>query len=136
MVIFPFLAYFAIFVFAIPNTPGHGWYKYPFYPFLAISLAIFIKDHFNKNLLLTFIFILLVGLSLLNLTWTVKFGFSFIILRIFIILSGISLLPLFIKSSTRGEVSRRYINIVLICRVFPSQKVSRLLQPQTLLSEI
>ncbi len=88
-------AYLAVFIFAIPNEPGHGWYRYPFYPFLAISLAIFIKEYFNKNILLTFLFILFLGLSLLELTWTNMFGFSFLAFRGFLVLSSITLLPLF-----------------------------------------
>lgn len=98
VIILGLLAYLGIFIFAIPNEAGHGWYRYPFYPFLAVSLAIFIKDYFNKNILLTFLFILLVGLSLLELTWTVKFGFSFIVFRLYLIICALTLLPLFFKS--------------------------------------
>ncbi len=92
------LAYLGVFIFAIPNEPGHGWYRYPFYPFLAISLAVFIKDYFNKNILLTFMFILFIGLSLLELTWTKMFGFSFIVFRSYLFLSSLSLLPLFFQN--------------------------------------
>lgn len=92
------LSYLGIFIFAIPNEPGHGWYRYPFYPFLAISLAIFIKDYFNKNILLTFSFILFLGLSLLELTWTKMFGFSFIAFRGFLVVSSLGLLPLFFQN--------------------------------------
>src|SRR3989344_617626 len=86
VLIFALLGYLAVFVFAIPNEAGHGWYRYPFYPFLAVSIAIFIKDYFNKNLLLTFIFIVLIGVSLLELSWARVFGFSFIVLRLYIFL--------------------------------------------------
>ncbi len=120
ILIFGLLGYLAVFVFAIPNTPGHGWYKYPFYPFLAISLAIFIKDHFNKNLLFTFMFILFTGLSLLELTWTKTFGFSFSILRIFILLAGTSLLPLFFKNSKLKKYSRVFNYLMLIFIFFLS----------------
>lgn len=95
VIVLSLFAYLGIFIFAIPNEPGHGWYKYPFYPFLAISLAIFIKEYFNKNIFLTFLFILFLGLSLLELTWTKMFGFSFIAFRSFLIISSLSLLPLF-----------------------------------------
>ncbi|MEK9207120.1 MAG: glycosyltransferase family 39 protein, partial [Patescibacteria group bacterium] len=120
ILIFGLLGYLAVFVFAIPNTPGHGWYKYPFYPFLAISLAIFIKDHFNKNLLFTFMFILFTGLSLLELTWTKTFGFSFSILRIFILLAGTSLFPLFFKNSKLKKYSRVFNYLMLIFIFFLS----------------
>lgn len=102
------LAYLGVFIFAIPNEPGHGWYRYPFYPFLAISLAIFIKDYFNKNILLTFIFILFLGLSLLELTFTKMFGFSFIVFRAFLIISSLSLLPLFFQH----KIIKKYIPLL------------------------
>lgn len=114
VIILSLLAYLAVFIFAIPNEPGHGWYRYPFYPFLALSLAIFIKDYFNKNLLLTFLFILFVGLSLLELTWTRVFGFSFIVFRSFLVLSSISLLPLFFKNLKLKKYSNAFNYLMLV----------------------
>lgn len=99
IIIFALLGYLAVFIFAIPNEPGHGWYRYPFYPFLAVSIAIFIREYFNKNLLMTFMFLIFVCLSLLELTWTKTFGFSFSVFRIFLILSASALLPLFFKKT-------------------------------------
>lgn len=96
-VIFGLLAYFALFVFAIPNEPGHGWYRYPFYPFLIISIAVFLREYFNKNFLLTFFSLLFVGLSLLQLTWASTFGFSFVIFRLTLFLYGVGMLPVFFK---------------------------------------
>lgn len=97
-ILFPFLSYLIIFVFGIPNEPGHGWYRYPFYPFLIISTALFLKDYFLKNSFLTFFFFLFVGLSLLQLTWETTFGFSYSVLRIVIICYSLLLIPLFIRS--------------------------------------
>src|SRR3989338_540369 len=97
IVITAFLAYFLIFLSGIPDEAGHGWYRYPFYPFLIISTAIFLKDHFLKNWLLTFFFLVFVGTSLFQLTWATVFGFSYLIFRISIIGWSISLLPLFIS---------------------------------------
>ena len=97
IVIAAFLAYFLIFLSGIPDEAGHGWYRYPFYPFLIISTAIFLKDHFLKNWLLTFFFLVFVGTSLFQLTWATVFGFSYLIFRISIIGWSISLLPLFIS---------------------------------------
>jgi len=91
----PILAYFLIFLSGIPDEAGHGWYRYPFYPFLIISTAIFLKDYFLKNWLLTFFFLVFVGTSLFQLTWATVFGFSYIIFRIAIIGWSVSLLPLF-----------------------------------------
>ncbi len=114
IIILGILAYLGMFIFAIPNEAGHGWYRYPFYPFLAISLAIFIKDYFNKNLLLTFLFILLVGVSLLELTFKVQFGFSFKVFRVFLIVATITLLPLFIKNKQLTKYSFAFNNLMLI----------------------
>lgn len=114
LLILGFLGYFLIFVFAIPDTPGHGWYRYPFYPFLVISIALFIKEYFNKNSLLTFLFILLIGLSLLELSFMNQFGFSFFIFRIFIVSTFIVLLPLFFKSKKINNYSKIYSSLMLI----------------------
>lgn len=99
-ILFPFLTYLLIFVFAIPNEPGHGWYRYPFYPFLIISIAVFLKKYFLKNPILTFLFFLFVGLALFQLTWAVAFGFSFFVLRALIAGFAVVLLPLFVDSKS------------------------------------
>ena len=115
--IFALLGYLAVFVFAIPNEAGHGWYRYPFYPFLAVSIAIFIKDYFNKNLLLTFVFILFTGLSLLELSWARVFGFSFIIFRLFLFLSALPLLSLFFKDLRLKRLSSS-LNYLMLFIIF------------------
>ena len=117
VLIFALLGYLAVFVFAIPNEAGHGWYRYPFYPFLAVSIAIFIKDYFNKNLLLTFVFILFTGLSLLELSWARVFGFSFIIFRLFLFLSALPLLSLFFKDLRLKRLSSS-LNYLMLFIIF------------------
>lgn len=114
IIIFGLLAYFAVFIFAIPDTPGHGWYRYPFYPFLAISISIFLRDYFNKNLLLTFFFIVLLGTSLLEASFRAQFGFSFMVFRIFLISTSITLLPLFSKNKQIKKYSSVYNSLMLI----------------------
>ncbi len=117
ILIFGLLGYLAVFVFAIPNEAGHGWYRYPFYPFLAVSIAIFIKEYFNKNPMLTFIFILFTGLSLLELTWAKVFGFSFIVFRLFLFLSALPLLSLFFKDLKVKKLSSS-LNYLLLFTIF------------------
>ena len=114
MVLLPFLAYFAVFVFAIPNEPSHGWYRYPFYPFLVISTALFLKEYFNKNYILTFLFLIFTGLSMLQLSWAQSLGFSFLFFRGFIILFGLSMLPYFFPKTNKISTITSYISIVLI----------------------
>ena len=104
-IVIPFLVYFAAFAFAIPNEPGHGWYRYPFYPFIIASTALFINEYFSKNYILTFFFLILVGLSLFQLSWVVQFGFSYTILRIIIVSISIILLPLFLRAKRIENMS-------------------------------
>jgi 4-amino-4-deoxy-L-arabinose transferase-like glycosyltransferase len=114
LILLPFLAYFAVFIFAIPNEPGHGWYRYPFYPFMIISTAVFLKEYFNKNYLLTFLFLIFTGLSMLQLSWVQSLGFSFVVFRSFLILFGISLSPLFFPKTRKIASLASYVSLVII----------------------
>ena len=106
MVILALLSYFVIFLAGIPDEAGHGWYRYPFYPFLIVSIALFLKDYFVKNSVLTFLFLTLVGTTLFQNTWEQSFGFSYIILRFIIIGWGLSLIPLFFPFRKLQKFSR------------------------------
>jgi 4-amino-4-deoxy-L-arabinose transferase-like glycosyltransferase len=117
ILIFGLLAYLGVFIFAIPNEPGHGWYRYPFYPFLAISIALFIREYFNKNIILTFLFTLFLGVSLLEISYKVQYGFSFKVFRLFLISTLICLLPLFFKGKFIKRLSFR-LNTLLLCLLF------------------
>lgn len=114
-ILLPFLTYFFIFIFAIPNEPQHGWYRYPFYPFLIISIALFIKEYFNKNRIYTLLFLIFTGLSMFQLTWAAYFGFSFLVFRIFLILCAISLLPLFFPKTLKKS---NLLNTALLVFIF------------------
>ncbi|MBI3985240.1 MAG: glycosyltransferase family 39 protein [Candidatus Levybacteria bacterium] len=115
LLLLPFLTYFFIFIFAIPNEPQHGWYRYPFYPFLVISIALFIKEYFNKNRIYTLLLLMFTGLSMLQLTWATYFGFSFIVLRLFLVLCGLSLLPLFFPKTLKKT---NMLNTALLTFIF------------------
>lgn len=114
MILLPFLAYLSIYIFAIPNEPSHGWYRYPFYPFLLISIALFLKEYFAKNYLLTFLFLIFTGLSMLELSWAQSIGFSFIVFRSFLILFGISLVPLFLPKTKKIAYLSSYLSLAII----------------------
>lgn len=114
MILLPFLAYFAVFIFAIPNEPSHGWYRYPFYPFLVVSTALFLKEYFNKNYFLTFLFLIFTGTSMLQLSWAKSMGFSFVVFRSFLILFGISLAPLFLPKTKNLSSFTSYASLVII----------------------
>lgn len=94
-IVAPLISYFLIFLAGIPDEAGHGWYRYPFYPFLIVSIALFTKEYFAKNFLLTFFFLVIIGTSLLGNTWEKTFGFSYIIFRIVIISWLVVLIPYF-----------------------------------------
>lgn len=81
----PFIAYFIMFVFAIPDEPGHGWYRYPLYPFTISALGIVLTQEFKKPTLFSLISILLIGLATLSNTWVFKFGFSYGVMRLLVI---------------------------------------------------
>lgn len=92
-VVLGFLAYSAIFVFAIPGEPLHGWYRYPFYPFLAVALAVFLKEYTNRNYLVTALFFVVTGLSMFAGSWGRVFGFSYPVLRTYLAVVALGALP-------------------------------------------
>lgn len=98
VLLFSFLSYFLVYIFVIPDEPGHGWYRYPFLPFLILSTAVLLKNYFGKNCFFTFLFLCVVGLSLFQLTWFTLFGFSHFVLRVIILSFSLTLLPLFFRS--------------------------------------
>lgn len=98
LILIPFICYFVLYVFAIPNEPGHGWYRYPFYPFMIISIALFLKEELVKPSLTLVFFLLTVGLSLMSLTWEQTFGFSYYIYRASILIWCLPILALIIPS--------------------------------------
>lgn len=98
VILLPLLSYLFIYIFFIPDEPFHGWYRYPFYPFLIISIAVFLKEYFGKNQILTTFFLLLVGLPLFQLTWVQTFGFSYAIYRIVLFGFALPLITLFIHN--------------------------------------
>lgn len=92
MIIIPFVAYFVMYIFGIPNEPAHGWYRYPFLPLLLISSGVILYDEIRRVSLVSLFFILFVGLGLLNNTWQIDFGFSFVVYRIFILAAALSVI--------------------------------------------
>lgn len=103
VIILGLLGYFIIYSLAIPNEPSHGWYRYPFYPFLLISLAYTIKKSFHEKTLLNFFLFALIGTSLLQVTWAKAFGFSYFIYRFVLIGLGLTAFANFFP----GKVSER-----------------------------
>lgn len=97
-ILVPFIAYFILYIFAIPNEPAHGWYRYPFYPFMIISTALFIKEEYVRPSLSLVFFLLVVGLSLMANTWEQMFGFSYFAYRMSIIIWSLPILAVMIPS--------------------------------------
>jgi 4-amino-4-deoxy-L-arabinose transferase-like glycosyltransferase len=115
MIVIPFIAYFILFAFAIPNEPGHGWYRYPFYPFLIISTALFIKEEFIKPSLSLVLFFLVIGLSLMANTWEQAFGFSYPIYRASIIIWSLPILSLLLPSKKTEFITKTVVILSIIC---------------------
>lgn len=116
IILFGLLSYFLIYVLGIPNEPGHGWYRYPFYPFLVIALAAVAREIFNKDRILTFFFLLPTGLSMLANVWTPLFGFSYVVYRAYIVLCGIGLIPVVILGKRVATITRRlnYLTLAIV----------------------
>lgn len=116
------LSYFLVFLAGIPDEAGHGWYRYPFYPFLIISTALFIKEYFAKNFLLTFLFLACVGTTLFDLTWAVAFGFSYFVFRFLIVSWGLVLIPQYLpnpKTLRLGQVvSYSWLGIYVLINIW------------------
>ena len=117
VILIPFIAYFIVYVFGIPNEPAHGWYRYPFYPFLIISTALMLKEEFKKISLISMVFLLIVGLSLLSNVWQNLFGFSFTVYRSFILLATIPILYLLWKNKTSSKLMYSWLVLFLILNV-------------------
>jgi len=93
LLLIPFLSYFLIFVFAIPGIEAQGWYRYPFYPFLTIALAVIIKEMLKKTTLLNLFFFFFIAASAFHWGWGEKFGFSNNFFRTIMVLGTLSFLP-------------------------------------------
>lgn len=110
LVLLPFLAYLIVYIFAIPDEASHGWYRYPFYPFLIISTVLLLKEEWKKISFVTLFFVLIVGLSLLGNSWLHAFGFSYLVYRIFILVAVIPMIFLLWKKH-----NQRLSQIYLLC---------------------
>ncbi len=117
IIVIPFIAYFITYIFGIPNEPAHGWYRYPFYPFLLISSALVIREEFKKVSFISLLFILIVGLSLLSNTWQSAFGFSYIVYRLFILLAAIPLFYLLWRNKTSSKLILAWLIVFLILNI-------------------
>lgn len=112
-VILGFLSYSVIFVFAIPSEPLHGWYRYPFYPFLAIALAVFLKEYLNRNYLVTAMLFIVTGLSMFAESWGRVFGFSYPVFRTYLAVVAVGALPGIFPKLERNTLFR-WINLGIL----------------------
>lgn len=120
LIVIPFIAYLITYIFGIPNEPAHGWYRYPFYPFLLISIAVILKEEIRKLSLISLFFILVVGLALLSNTWQVALGFSYMFYRLFILLAVAPVLYLLWKNKTssKPKLIFSWLFVLLVLSVF------------------
>lgn len=92
-ILIPLLAYFLIFVWAIPSIAAQGWYRYPFYPYLTIAAAVVLEKILKSPTLLNLFFFFLIASSAFHWGWEETFGISNIFFRIIVILGVVSFLP-------------------------------------------
>lgn len=105
-----FFSYFCIYLYSIPNEPGHGWYRYPLYPFLIIAIAVAIRKYFLREPVITFFILSIPGLAALSTSWQEVFGFSYGVYRSFLIACFISLLPLLFPN----KIVKKFSNVISI----------------------
>lgn len=119
LLLIPFIAYLTLYIFAIPNEPAHGWYRFPFYPFLFIASALVLKEELKKISLISLLFIFIVGLSLLANTWQITFGFSYTIYRVFIFVAALSvLLPLWEMRIFKSQTLYSWILLFILLNIW------------------
>jgi 4-amino-4-deoxy-L-arabinose transferase-like glycosyltransferase len=104
-VVLGLLGYLAVFLFAIPNEPGHGWYRYPFYPFLMIALAYTVIQVWRKNYVFTMVLLLITGLPALSHTVGSSIGFSYPVYRGFLLLVAVGALPAVFRNHSLSSAS-------------------------------
>jgi 4-amino-4-deoxy-L-arabinose transferase-like glycosyltransferase len=112
-VVLGFLAYGAVFVFAIPSEPLHGWYRYPFYPFLAIALAVFLKEYCNRNFLVSAVFYVVTGLSMFAQSWGRTLGFSYPVFRTYVGIVAVGALAGIFPKLEHNKLFR-WVNIAIL----------------------
>ena len=105
-IILGLLGYFAIYILGIPNEPGHGWYRYPFYPFLIIAFSYVFLDSIKKHSLFVFFALSFIGVSLLQHTWKPTFGFSYGVYRMFLLSCGLTGLRVFFSGKWTERISK------------------------------
>jgi 4-amino-4-deoxy-L-arabinose transferase-like glycosyltransferase len=123
--IFACLGYFFIYIVAIPNEPSHGWYRYPFYPFLMVATALFIRDYWRQYLPVALIGVI-IALSLLAHTWGQAFGFSYTVYRGVIVWFAISALPVVFPYARMKDFAKK--NMIAQCFVIILLSVWAILQ--------
>jgi hypothetical protein len=110
------LTYLAIFIFAIPGEPQHGWYRFPMFPFLSIATAIFIKEHMFINPIPMGILYTMTGLSMLGNSWGKSYGFSYPIHRIFILVLALSMISV-VFPKMKGNMLDKWVGYILIISI-------------------
>jgi 4-amino-4-deoxy-L-arabinose transferase-like glycosyltransferase len=95
MVIIPFFVYLVLCILSLTKQGQSGWYLIPFFPFIAIAIAVSVKETLENNSWYYFFLLLIVGLGEIQMLYEPKFGLSQPIFR----LLAITLLapPLLVK---------------------------------------
>lgn len=85
-IIVPSLVYFLLLLASLNQTDRHGWYMLPLYPFMAISIAELLKTTLEKKNWFIIIFLILIGVSHIELLYEVPFGLTPFVYRALLLL--------------------------------------------------
>ena len=93
LLLIPVIAYFLVFILAIPGIEAQGWYRYPFYPFLMIAGAAVLEKIIKKPSLLNLAFFFLIAATAWHWGWEEIFGMPNWLFRAIVLLGFASFLP-------------------------------------------
>lgn len=112
--IIPALLYLLIFVLTVNQKDLHGWYDYPFYPFLAIASGKLISEMLERPSFFNIIFLLTAGFSTLNLTYFEVFGLTPTLFRILVLFFFLPFFLVLVEKDKFNLIIKRFFLAYLI----------------------
>ncbi len=113
----PVLVYLFLFILTVDQNDPHGWYAYPFYPFLALASGKLVSEMIDRSSVLAIVFLFTAGLSAIELAYFNFFGFSPLLFRILLLLFFLPFLPCLFKIK-RTELLLRPLLIFYLLIIF------------------
>lgn len=116
VLIVPTLIYFFFLLVTLTQNQQIGWYAIPLYPFMVIASAVVLHEAITARTWIFFLFLLLVGLPLIQHGYEEQFGLSPLVYRIlFVLLTAPSLCAaLFRKNTLFTSLGYAYFTLFLL----------------------